>query len=687
MNIRTPLVQLGLCGLCLLLAPQMVRAGSLESHLMPLIESHRGEVAVAVKHLETGESYRYRADIPMPTASLIKFPVMIEAYRQDAEGKIDLNELVTLNDEEKVPGSGILTTHFSEGATIPLRDMIRLMIAYSDNTATNYVLDAIGLDATAKTMEAMGFPNSKIHSKVFRRDTSIFPERSEEFGLGSTTADDIVALLAMLHERKIVDEATSDAMFEHLLNCQDDKLFKRYLPAGTKVAHKTGAVTDARTSGGIIETPGGPVALCVLTTKNEDRRWAADNAGERFIARVAQEVYNHFNQLPSTQELLEGGEPIKIGAMGPEIEGFQRALNAQLKPSPNLTVDGDFGPLTQAALVRFQRENDLPESGTFDSATRTALGPPPDGSKETEPSTEVINAEVLSKRPLDPLDGPPQVTAKAWAILDATTGNLVAGSDQEAPLAMASTTKIMTAYLVLTLAEEDPEILDEVVTFSSRADQTVGSTAGVRSGERVPVGELLYGLLLPSGNDASVALAEHFGARLGAPEDQPDELDPLDRFVAAMNRTAAELGLKSTHFTNPHGLTHPDHHASAFDLTRLALEALKLKTFATIVSTRQHASTLIDQDNKTRVAIWRNTNRLLPIEGFDGVKTGTTSAAGACLVSTGTYNGNRFIIAVLGSQSSDARYVDSRNLYQWVWNRSVSSSRDEPAGVGAESDR
>ena len=116
----------------------------------------------------------------MPTASLIKFPVMIETYRQAAAKKVDLDRVLTLKEADKVPGSGVLTNHFTAGATFTLRDAVRLMIAFSDNTATNLVLDAIGIGATAATMEKLGYPNTKIHSKVFRRDTSVFPRAKQE---------------------------------------------------------------------------------------------------------------------------------------------------------------------------------------------------------------------------------------------------------------------------------------------------------------------------------------------------------------------------------------------------------------------------------------------------------------------------------------------------------------------------
>jgi beta-lactamase class A len=267
---------------------------SLEGRLAPLIAAHKGKVAVALKHLETGEAYRHRADVPMPTASLIKFPVMIEAYRQAAEGKVDLRSTVTLKQEDKVPGSGILTDHFSAGTTFPLLDAVHLMIAFSDNTATNLVLDAVGIPATAATMEGMGFPNTKVHSKVYRRDTSAFVERSKEFGLGSTTADDMVALFEKLQKKELVSPEACAAMRTHLLACDDADKFPRFLPAGTKVAFKTGSVDAARTAAGIIETPAGPVALCVLTAENEDRSWTRDNAGDRLCAEVAREVFAYY---------------------------------------------------------------------------------------------------------------------------------------------------------------------------------------------------------------------------------------------------------------------------------------------------------------------------------------------------------------------------------------------------------
>src|SRR5689334_15034065 len=113
-----------LCSLCLGGEP------SLEARLAPLAKAHKGDVAIAVKNLSTGESYYLNADRVMPTASLIKVAVLIEAYKQADEGKLKLTDPVTLRDADRVPGSGVLTYHFSDGVSLPLRDAVRLMIAF-----------------------------------------------------------------------------------------------------------------------------------------------------------------------------------------------------------------------------------------------------------------------------------------------------------------------------------------------------------------------------------------------------------------------------------------------------------------------------------------------------------------------------------------------------------------------------
>ncbi len=217
--------------------------------LKPIIERHHGDAAVAIKNLRTGESFEYHGDQPMPTASLIKLPVMITTYQAVDDGKISLDDMIELKAEDQVAGSGLLATHFSPGLKLSLRDAIRLMISMSDNTATNLVIDKIGLPTTNQCMAALGCKETQLNSKVFRRDTTISPERSQLYGLGTTTANEMLGLVERLYKHELVSEKASDQMIEHLYSCEDKIKVPRLLPAGTRVAHKTGsvsAVTDRR---------------------------------------------------------------------------------------------------------------------------------------------------------------------------------------------------------------------------------------------------------------------------------------------------------------------------------------------------------------------------------------------------------------------------------------------------------
>ncbi len=355
---------------------------------------------------------------------------------------------------------------------------------------------------------------------------------------------------------------------------------------------------------------------------------------------------------------------LKIGANGLQVEALQRTLNLRLKPSPELSIDGDFGPATEAALRRYQIEKELNVTGVLDEATTKSLGQLVAlQSKQGEP-------KLPPRREPDPLVGRPFVSCKAWAIADQT--KVLFHSNGDKRLDIASTTKLMTAVVLCTLAEKDPGIWDETISFSKKADRTVGSTSGIRAGEQVKVSELIYGLLLPSGNDASVAFGEHLGNRCNFLLDEAKavtvgEMTALEKFVSAMNATAKKIGMKQTNFRNPHGLTAKGHLSTANDLIKLAHHAMTFPRIKKVVNTRIHWTTVEDEIGIEREIRWKNTNKLLATKGYFGMKTGTTSAAGACLVSAGTRDGKSLFIVVLGSSGSNARYADSKNLYRWAW--------------------
>jgi beta-lactamase class A len=158
-------------------------------------------------------------------------------------------------------------------------------------------------------MEAMGYPNTKIHSKVFRRDTSVFPERSKQYGLGSTTAMEMLRLCEALHKKELVGKEASEEMLKHMLACDDKDKFPRLLPEGTKVAFKTGSVGGTRTAAGILFTRRGPVAIAVLTDGHKDGRYVPENAGNRFCAEVARAVYDYYT--PEPKKETKPAEPAK----------------------------------------------------------------------------------------------------------------------------------------------------------------------------------------------------------------------------------------------------------------------------------------------------------------------------------------------------------------------------------------
>lgn len=643
------------------------RFEQLGESIQKLCDQHEGTVAIGIEFIESGHTIFINEDQVMPTASLIKLAVMHEAYDQANSDTLDLSKKITLKEEDKVPGSGILSNHFSEGLTLSLHDAIHLMITYSDNTATNLVLDHVGLEQVCDGMAKMGFPETRINAKVYRgSSTSISPERSERYGLGSTTAKETLRLLKQIYQKNAVSKSASEAMLSHLFTCDDNTKLAAGFPAGTRFAHKTGAISHARCDAGIVEVADESIVLVVLTANNRDQSWTNSNQALELCKGIGRLVYTHTASQTSTStaDSKEEAKKLSIGSFGRLVEDLQRTLNAKLEPSASLSVDGDFGPATRAAVIRFQEAKGLTADGIFDQDDWKALGTL---ITEDEPAPEpsIANRQELPSTPADSLQGPPFVTAKAWAIANLQDGTILFESNLNDKLDIASTTKIMTAYLVLELAEKNPSVLSEQIIFSEKADQTRGSTCGIRAGEIVSVEELLFGLLLPSGNDAAIALAEHFGSRLVK---RTAEQDSGELFVIAMNEKAQSLGMTQTHFCNPHGLTESGHLSSANDLVKLTCAAMHFDSFRRYVKTQQHGCKLDSKSGYRRNVLWRNTNQLLEIDGYTGVKTGTTTAAGACLVSACQRDEQEIILVLLGSSSSRGRYADSRNLYRWAWN-------------------
>lgn len=238
----------------------------------------------------------------------------------------------------------------------------------------------------------------------------------------------------------------------------------------------------------------------------------------------------------------------------------------------------------------------------------------------------------------------PKVLADAAILVEVTSGKVLYAKNEHKRRAPASTTKIMTALVVL-----EKTHANEIVKVSRRAASISGSSLHLRTGDRIRLSELLQGVLLCSGNDGSTALAEH----VAGSEKQ---------FAELMNTKAKELGALHTRFQNPHGLRAPSHYTTAFDLALIARYALMNAVFSKIVSTKEE---LMKYEEAARERQIRNTNRLLwSFAGADGVKTGTTNEAGYCLVASATRGGRRYVAVTLHSLD---RWGDSARMLEYAF--------------------
>lgn len=239
----------------------------------------------------------------------------------------------------------------------------------------------------------------------------------------------------------------------------------------------------------------------------------------------------------------------------------------------------------------------------------------------------------------------PKINSRAAVVYDRKSKKIIWGKKENERRPMASTTKIMTAIVVLENAN-----LDDIVIVSKKAAGTGGSRLGLKTEDKITINNLLYGLLLVSGNDAAVALAEHISGSVEA-------------FAEKMNQKAKEMNLENTHFVVPHGLDMENHYTTALELAEMADYAMNNKKFAEIVATK---SKTININGRSKSLI--NTNELLGnLEGVNGVKTGFTNGANRCLVTSVNRNGMNIIAVVLGADTKKDRTNDSIKIIEYAY--------------------
>jgi D-alanyl-D-alanine carboxypeptidase (penicillin-binding protein 5/6) len=244
-----------------------------------------------------------------------------------------------------------------------------------------------------------------------------------------------------------------------------------------------------------------------------------------------------------------------------------------------------------------------------------------------------------------PAPAPPIIGAKSYLVIDGTTGRELASLDPDTPLAPASLTKIMTTYVVFNALEQGQIRLEDEVTISEKAWRMPGSRMFVEVGKRVSIHDLLLGMIVQSGNDASVALAEHIAGTEGV-------------FAQMMNQYAQQLGMFSSNFVNSTGMPAEGHVTTARDLATLARALIeKFPDYYSWHAVKEFTFNEITQSNRNRL-LWRDPS-------VDGLKTGHTDDAGYCLVASAERDGMRVISAVLGTSSEKARADGTQALINY----------------------
>ena len=281
--------------------------------------------------------------------------------------------------------------------------------------------------------------------------------------------------------------------------------------------------------------------------------------------------------------------------------------------------------------------------------------------------------EELAPAEADPtVPAPPEIEAKAWALVDGETGIFLDGENPDEGLPLASLTKVMSALVAFREIEAGEASLDDKVVVSKNAESYVGlvySNVGLISGETVALRDLLVATLVPSGTDAVYALAEHLGD------------GSTEAFVARMNEEAKALGLEDANFESPAGLDTPENFASARDMAEISREAMAYPEFAGIVD--QTAATI--NTNNREIEIFTTNNLLNAYEPATGVKTGTSPESGPSLAASAESDGESYIAVVLDAASEDGtpgdRFEDAEAILEHAfgrYDREALVARNEP---------
>lgn len=284
---------------------------AMEERISAIGGEFRGTLGVAALDLRSRQWIAVNADTRFPTASTIKTAVMLEAHHQAAEGRLPLDATFALRDSDKVGGSGVLNG-LHEGLVLTTADLIHLMIALSDNTATNLLVNRLGTARINGRLESYGIREVKLFRPTFRDGRAdVLPDLEREFGLGMATPRDMVRLMALIADGRAIDRKTSDLMLATLRRQQDRAMIPRLLPSldGVSVGNKTGTDEEkhagadnikrhVRADAAIVMGAGFAYAVAIFARNIEDTRWGVENDAVTTGARISRLLFDHYSGRP-----------------------------------------------------------------------------------------------------------------------------------------------------------------------------------------------------------------------------------------------------------------------------------------------------------------------------------------------------------------------------------------------------
>ncbi|HEY0305577.1 MAG TPA: serine hydrolase [Longimicrobiales bacterium] len=263
----------------------------LRAPLEQRIAQHKGTVGLYVKDLSTGETLSIRGAEQFPSASVIKVPILVELFAQVERGPLKLTDPLIMLASDQRPGSGVLQ-FLSTPHTLTVGDAAMLMIILSDNSATNFIIDKVGIRNVNARMDSLGLKQTRLHAKVFLGSaTTIDTAATRQWGLGVTTPMEMGTIFERMYRGTAVSDTASKQMLNMLRRNFDYEEIPRFLPPGTAVAHKTGKLDASRHDCGIVYNQGRDYVLCIFTKENQDRSWRMDTEARVTMGELARIVH------------------------------------------------------------------------------------------------------------------------------------------------------------------------------------------------------------------------------------------------------------------------------------------------------------------------------------------------------------------------------------------------------------